>query len=133
MFKNTIVEMDRAAKALDMHDVDTAALCLRKALESREEMERPDPKPDPSQTGVRAELSKAVTALELKDFNLASVCFEKAVDQVQDKISEPTLESARRFSTAMHQENYSTMADSLRGVIRSLVGDVIIEPVHIPS
>jgi single-stranded DNA-specific DHH superfamily exonuclease len=133
MFKNTIVEMDRAAKALDLHDIDTAALCLRKAVESREEMSRPEPTPDAHETGIRAELLKAVTALELKNYNLAAMCLEKTVEQVEGRIAEEAIESAKRLANAIRREQYSAMADSLRGMVEALIGDCVVEPVPLPN
>lgn len=129
MFRDTIIELDRASKSLFLHDIDTAALCLRKALVGHTEMAPPPPTPDPRRTDPFAELFKAVTALEIKEYDLAALCLEKALDQAGDTIPAPTLEAARHFAMATRRENFSSMGTYLRETVKSLVGDRVVEPV----
>ena len=133
MLKDVIIEVDRAAKALDMHDVDTAALCLRKAVEGHVEMQPPEPSPDPHATNSHAELVKAVNALETKDCSLAALCLEKAVDRIARRRPAETVTHFRRLVDAVKSENLSSMATSLRDGVKTLIGDRVVEPVAIPK
>ncbi|MCA9779100.1 MAG: hypothetical protein KC800_20370 [Candidatus Eremiobacteraeota bacterium] len=129
MFRDTIIELDRASKSLFLHDIETAALCLRKALVGHTEMAPPPPSPDPRRTDPFAELFKAVTALEIKEYDLAALCLEKALEQGRDVIPAETYEAAGHFAMAVRRKNFSSMGTFLREAVKSLVGDRVVEPV----
>ena len=129
MFRDTIIELDRASKSLFLHDIDTAALCLRKALVGHTEMAPPPPTPDPRRTDPFAELFKAVTALEIKEYELAALCLEKALEQSREVIPPETYEAAKNFAMATRRENFSSMGTYIREAVKSLVGNRVVEPV----
>lgn len=133
MLREIVIELDRAAKSLTLHDVDTAALCFRKAVEGHVAMAPPEPTPDPSETDAVAEFTKAVNAFEIKNFSLAALCLEKATEGVAGRIPGETVTHLKGLSRAIRSENFSSMAVSIRDGLTSLVGDTVIEPVTIPG
>lgn len=137
MLDDTFVEMERAAKALDLQDLNTAAVCLRKALEGHTEMAPPGPTPPPQAVGPVAELSKAINALEIKDFSLAGLCAEKAADGLRERLPEEVAAALTGVARGVRQKDFTTTASHLRAIIRHYRPDITLpapaEAPNVPS
>lgn len=128
MLDDSFIEMERAAKALDLQDVNTAAVCLRKALEGHTEMAPPGPTPPANAVGPMAELSKAINALEIKDFPLAGLCAEKAAASLEERLPENVAAALTGAARAIRQKDLTTAASQIRAMIRHYRPDITLPP-----
>ncbi len=128
MLDDSFIEMERAAKALDLQDVNTAAVCLRKALEGHTEMAPPGPTPPPQAVGPMEELSKAINALEIKDFPLAGLCAEKAAESLKERLPEDVAAALTGTARGVRQKDFTTAASQLRAIVRHYRPDITLPP-----
>lgn len=126
MLDETFIEMERGAKALDLHDVNTAAVCLRKALEGHITMAPPGPTPPPQAVSPLAELAKAINALEVKDFSLAALCGEKAARGVEGHLPDHVVVALRDTARALRGQELGSAANYLRVIIRNYRPDITL-------
>jgi hypothetical protein len=118
MVEETFIEMEKAAKALDLSDINLAAICLRKALEGHVAMAPPGPTPPADAVGPLAELSKAVNALEIKDFHLAALCCDKAVSSLDGQMDAVLVSQLAELAQTVRRQEFSSAAIALRAIIR---------------
>lgn len=128
MFTDTMIELERAAKALDLSDVPTAAVCLRKAMEGHVEMEPPAPTPEPQQTGPMAELAKAINAFEIKEFSLAALCTEKAAASLGGYLPPEVAEALSLAARGARTQDFPSMASNLRTIVRHYTPELTTPP-----
>lgn len=128
MFTDSMIELERAAKALDLSDVPTAAVCLRKAVEGHQEMEPPAPTPEPQQTGPMAELAKAINAFEIKEFSLAALCAEKAASALTGYLPSEVLEALEVAARSARNQDFTSMATGLRAIVRHYTPELTTPP-----
>lgn len=124
MLYESFIEMERGAKALDLHDVHTAAVCLRKALEGHIAMLPPEPTPPPQAVGPMAELAKSINALEVQDFGVAALCCEKAAHSLEDRLPEAVIHSLVAASRSIRNQDFGSAASQIRAIIRHYRPDV---------
>lgn len=118
MLNDTMMEIESAAKALDLSDISTAAVCLRKAMEGHTQMEPPGPTPEPQEVGPLAELSKSINALEIKEFSLAALCCEKAARSLQGYLPAEVHEALAGVAREIRNQDFTSAANQLRVIVR---------------
>ena len=128
MLEETFIEMERGAKALDLHDVHTAAVCLRKALEGHVAMAPPGPTPPPQAQGPLAELAKAINALETSEFGVASLCSEKAAIALEGRLPAEVTSALTSASRSIRTQDFGTTATQLRAIIRYYEPEATLPP-----
>lgn len=128
MQEETFIEMERGAKALDLSDVHTAAVCLRKALEGHTAMAPPGPTPPPEAVEPLAEIAKAVNALETQDFGVAALCCEKAAHNLEGRLDQEVTAALTSTARAIRGQEFGSAASHLRAIIRHYRPDMTLPP-----
>lgn len=134
MLDETFTEMERGAKALDLHDVHTAAVCLRKALEGHVAQAPPQPTPAPGAQDPLAELAKSINALETSDFGLASLCCEKASVALQGRLPAEVTSALSSVGRSVRNQDFASAASQVRAIIRHYQPDATLPaPAEAPN
>lgn len=118
MHEDTFIELESAAKALDLSDISTASVCLRKAMEGSVKMTPPTPTPEPTAIDPEAELAKAINALEIKEFSLAALCCDKAARSLHMFLPGELHEAMTLSSRALRGQDFGSLANQLRTIVR---------------
>ena len=128
MHQDTFIELESAAKALDLSDLSTASVCLRKAMDGSVEMTPPSASPEPSAIDPKAELAKAINALEIKEFSLAGLCCDKAARGLQYVLPSDLNRTLAMSGRALRSQDFSSLANQLRAVVRFFRPDLTTPP-----
>ncbi len=128
MIDESFIELEKAAKALDLSDVHTAAVCLRKALEGHISMRPPEASPAPNAVDPRAELAKAINALEVSEFSLAGLCAEKAAASLKGRVPQEVDRALMEAARDVRAQDFSSAASAVRNFVRQYRPDLTLPP-----
>lgn len=128
MIDESFIELEKAAKALDLSDVHTAAICFRKALEGHIAMRPPEASPEPDAVDPRAELAKAINALEVSDFSLAGLCAEKAAQGLKSRVPAEVDRALMEAARSVRSQELTTAASAVRDFVRQYRPDLTLPP-----